>query len=82
MNRSVGMGENVELKGKRLNGYLSLSEASRELKLSKQWVHELIHEDRIAPVFHVDGFYLIPESTIKKFKNSPEIRKPGRPKGK
>lgn len=59
--------KNTDLKGTRIKGYLSLAELAHEIGLSKQRAHILIQQDRIKPVFHFEGVYLIPESTLKKF---------------
>lgn len=57
------------MEGTKLKGYYSVQEASKLLGISRQGVLYLIKEKTLKPVFFVDKYYLIPESTIQKLKS-------------
>lgn len=51
-------------KGKELKKYLSVSQVSKMLKMSRQGVVYLIDNDQIKNVYYVDNYYLIPKKSI------------------
>lgn len=61
------MGLNRELAGKRLDGYYSLREAAEKLGVTKAWIQMLIKRGEIRPVYHVDGFYLLTDESIRSY---------------
>jgi len=62
--------KNMERDAKRLKGYMSLSETAKELGISRQGVAYNIEHGNLSPVYYVDVYYLIPETTIKRFKKT------------
>ena len=55
------------MKGKRLEEYMSPREVASRLGVSRKRVLKLIQDERIRPVYHVDGVYLVPVETVEKF---------------
>lgn len=53
--------------GEPLQGYYGTRGAARKLGVSQTWVKELIRVGQLAPVFHVDDYYLIPEKTLERY---------------
>lgn len=52
--------------GKRLEGYLSVTEAAEQLGVTRQGILYLINKGQMAPVRYVGEHYLIPEETIAR----------------
>jgi len=53
--------------GTELTEYMSIRQASKKLKITKQGVRRLIEKDELKPVYRVDHFYLIPLQTVEQF---------------
>ncbi len=53
--------------GTELTEFISIRQASKKLKITKQGVRKLIEKDELKPVYRVDHFYLIPLQTVEQF---------------
>lgn len=51
----------------RLAGYYSLREIANIIGLRKQTIKNAIEKGEIRPIFHVDGFYVIPYEAVDNF---------------
>jgi hypothetical protein len=64
--------------GKELSGYLSMRQTAQALNITKTGVLYLMETGELAPVYFIDGFYLIPEETLLRFQNQRTGIKDGR----
>ena len=58
-----------------LKGYLSLTQASEILKMSRQGVSDMIKKGQIQPAYQVGGYYIIPVDSLDRDNIAANINK-------
>ncbi len=66
------MAKTKNMKGEKLEGYVSVEEFAAEFELSRWWVYKLIEREKIAPVNHIGGTYVIPDDTANNYRKERE----------
>jgi predicted DNA-binding protein YlxM (UPF0122 family) len=62
------MNEETMKYGKRLKGFKSLNEISKELNVTKHRIYQMIEEGKLSEVYYIENVYVIPDAEYERFK--------------